>query len=65
MADIKIEVGAAVFLLGLIGILAAREWFVEIVTNDLTAFLRSTPLETWFILAVVCLGGAILLGWKK
>jgi apolipoprotein N-acyltransferase len=60
-----IELSGIGLLFGLVFILAIREWFVEFVLDDVTAFLHATPIETWFIIAVLALVGAIGYGMSK
>ena len=65
MANTKLEITGIGLVLGLIFILALREWFVEIVQSDVQNFLNTTPVETWFIIAVIALAGVIILGMGK
>lgn len=67
MAKSKFEINKShvIFALILISVLAFREWFIEVVLDDVTSLLNATPKETWFILGIGALGIAFLLGMKK
>lgn len=63
--NLEINKSHVIFALILISVLAFREWFIEVVLDDVTSLLNATPKETWFILGVGALVIAFLLGMKK
>lgn len=65
MVKTKFEITGIGLIFGIIFLLAIREWFVEIIQSDVQNFLNTTPVETWFIIAMVALAGAIFLGMGK
>lgn len=63
--NLEIKKSHVIFALILVSVLAFREWFIEVVLDDVTSLLNATPKETWFILGIAALAGAFILGMNK